>query len=114
AVEHDRRGRLADRGAHTELEEAAADVRRRLEMTVPVLVGVAHVNDYDLFPRGQAPPDVGRPLLRDDLPCLAQPVLQPLHGLDLNITAIPGRFKGDEKSTTFLQPIRRCYTHRIP
>ena len=83
-------------------------------MTVAVLVGVAHVNDDDLFAGGQTAGDLGRPLLGDDLPCIREHVLQRFHRLDLNITAIPGRFKGDAPSRTFVPAVRRCYTHRIP
>ena len=82
-------------------------------MTVAVLVGVAHVNDDDLFAGGETSSDLGRPLFGDDLPRLSEHVLQGFHRFDLNITAIPGRFKGDAPSRTFVPALRRCYTHRI-
>jgi hypothetical protein len=79
AVEHDRRRGVADGGSNPELEKAAADVRRRLEMSVAVLVGVAHVNNDDLFAGGQSAGDLGRPLLGDHLSRLGKHVLQGLH-----------------------------------
>src|SRR5262249_48474428 len=102
AVEHDRCRRVADSCSDPELEEPPADVARRLEMAIAILVGIANVDDYELFAGGQTAGDLGRALLRDDLPGLREHVFQGLHGFDLTITAIPGRFKGDRASTSFV------------
>ncbi len=67
-------------------------------MAVAILVGVAHVNDDELFAGGETVGDVRRAFLGDDLPRLGEHVLERFHWFD--ITAIPGRFKGDARSAT--------------
>src|SRR5439155_4984860 len=96
AVEDDGRRGVGHRGADAELEEAATDVRGRLDVAVAVLVGITNVDDDDRFSRLQTALELLRPFLWYDLPCFREHLLQGLHGSD--ITPISGRFKGDYRT----------------
>src|SRR5215831_1402624 len=81
AVEHYGGGRLGSHGADPELEEAAADVRRGLDGPVAILIGIPHIDHRYGFGRVEPLLELGRWLLRNDLPSLRQHFLQRLHVL---------------------------------
>jgi hypothetical protein len=81
AIEHDGRGWLRRHRADPELEEAAADIGRGVDRSVPILVGVADVHDHHRLARVEALLELGGWLLGDDLPRFAQHVFQRLHAL---------------------------------
>ena len=75
----DGRGRLGGDGAYPELEETAADIGGGIDRAVAILVRVAHVDHHDGLSRVEPLLELGRRLLEDDLPGLAQHLLQRFH-----------------------------------
>src|SRR5207245_10586939 len=78
AIEDDGGRWIGDRGAHPELQEAATDVRRGLEMAVAVLVGIADVDDAHRVTRCGTALDLPGPLLGHDLASLTAACCQAL------------------------------------
>src|SRR5207302_3062588 len=82
AVDDHRRLWIRHRGADPELEKAAANIRCALDVAVPILVGIAYVDQRDRLAGPDPPAQLLRALLWDDLASLSQHILQSFHLLD--------------------------------